>query len=79
MVYGSARIWRLINIFTFHKYGLGGLAKRDIIALAGAGVSLVLWYITKEPATALFIIIFIDGIGGVLTMLKSYDIQKPRH
>lgn len=58
------------------KYGLGGLAKRDIIALLGAGVSLILWYLTKEPATALFIIIFIDGIGGVLTMLKSYEHPK---
>lgn len=55
------------------KYGMGGLMKRDIWALIGAGVSLFLWYLTKEPAVALFIIIFIDLLGGMLTLIKSYE------
>jgi hypothetical protein len=55
------------------KYGLGGFLKRDIIALVGAGVSLFLWYITKEAAIALFIVIFIDAIGAILTVIKSYE------
>lgn len=55
------------------KYGLGGFLKRDIIALVGAGASLILWYITQEAAVALFIVIFIDAIGVVLTVLKSYE------
>lgn len=55
------------------KYGLGGLLKRDIVALVGAIVGLSLWYITKEAATALFIVIFIDAMGAVLTVIKSYE------
>ena len=54
------------------KYGVGGLSKRDIRALLAAGVGLILWYFTNEAAYALIIVIFIDGIGSFLTMIKSY-------
>ncbi|MFA4998580.1 MAG: hypothetical protein WC514_00965 [Candidatus Paceibacterota bacterium] len=55
------------------KYGIGGFMKRDIVALIGAGIGLFLWYITKEAAIALFIVIFIDAIGVILTVIKSYE------
>jgi hypothetical protein len=55
------------------KYGFGGFLKRDKIALAGAGASLILWYITREAAVALFIVIFIDAIGVFLTAIKAYE------
>lgn len=55
------------------KYGYGGLVKRDIKALIAAGVGLVLWYLTKEPLTALLITILVDAIGTYLTMIKSYE------
>ena len=55
------------------KFGLGGLMKRDVAALVGAGIALGLWYVTSEAAIALFIVIFIDGIGATLTALKSYE------
>ncbi len=63
-----------LTIFLFAiKYGIGGLLKRDILALCGAGLSLILWYLTSEPAIALIIVIFIDALGGVLTIIKSYE------
>ncbi len=55
------------------KYGLGGLQKRDIAGLVGASIGLVLWGFTGEAAVALFIVIFIDAIGAVLTVLKTYE------
>ena len=55
------------------KYGMGGMQKRDLWALAIAGVSLILWYATREPAVALFLAILIDASGAVLTVLKSYE------
>lgn len=55
------------------KYGFGGFLKRDVYALIGAGVGLFLWYMTKEAAVALFMVIFIDAIGVVLTVIKSYE------
>jgi hypothetical protein len=54
------------------KFGYGGLRKLDIFSLIGAGFGLILWYLTNEPATALFIVIAIDAIGGFLTAIKSY-------
>ena len=44
-----------------------------MIALIGAGIGLFLWYITEEAAVALFIIMFIDATGAILTVLKSYE------
>ncbi len=55
------------------KYGVGGLIKRDIIALFAAGLGLVLWYLTSEAAVALFIAIAIDATGLFLTVVKSYE------
>jgi hypothetical protein len=55
------------------KFGMGGFMKRDIIALVGAAVGLFLWYLTKEPAVALFIAILIDAMGTTLTVIKSYE------
>ena len=54
------------------RYGMGGFARRDIFALCAAAVGLVLWYFTQEAAVALFIVIFIDAIGSLLTAIKSY-------
>jgi hypothetical protein len=62
-------------LFTFIlsiKYGVEGFRKIDIISLAGAGLSLLLWYFTKEPAVALFLIILIDIIGLNLTIQKAW-------
>lgn len=56
------------------KYGIGGMQRRDIVALVAVTISLVLWYHTKEPAVALMLAIAIDGIGGILTIIKSYKL-----
>ena len=55
------------------KYGVGGLTKRDIIALIGVVLCLILWYFTGEAALALVLVIIIDLIGAILTIIKSYE------
>lgn len=55
------------------KYGVGGLKRRDIIALIVAGIGLVLWYITRHAAIALYITILIDVAGASLTVIKAYE------
>lgn len=55
------------------KFGTGGFAKRDKIALLCAALGLVLWYITSEAAIALFIVIAVDAAASVLTIIKSYE------
>ena len=54
------------------RFGTGGLRKWDILALIAAALSLMLWYVTHEPAAALFLIIVIDAIGASLTVAKAY-------
>ena len=54
------------------KNGIGGATKLDKLALVGASIGLILWYLTNEPLYALVITIFIDFIAGMLTILKAY-------
>lgn len=68
--------WRYLgyidSIFFSIKFGVGGFRKIDILSLGGAGFSLVLWYLTNEPAVALFFIILTDLIGVNLTITKTW-------
>jgi hypothetical protein len=57
------------------RYGAGGFNKKDVGALALASLGLIVWYFTRQPLTALLIIIAIDVIGVILTLQKSY--QEP--
>jgi len=55
------------------RYGVGGLVKRDIIALSIAFLGLILWFFTKEAAIALILVIIVDTSGSILTIIKSYE------
>lgn len=54
------------------KYGEGGWTRFDRNCLLGTGLSLVLWLIFKSPLVALLINIFIDFMGALPTIRKSY-------
>ena len=69
---GLETLGQLVVLVLAFKFGVGGLQKKDIIALSIAGLGLILWYFTKEAAVALYIIIAIDFIGSFLTIQKSY-------
>jgi hypothetical protein len=69
----------LITFILSIKFGTGGFRKIDIISLCGALVSLILWYFTKEPAVALFLIILIDLIGANLTIIKTWKNPETEH
>lgn len=58
------------------KYGVGGVHKKDFITLLFAALGLLLWYVTKEAAFALYIVIFIDALGSFLTIQKAYEDPK---
>ncbi len=62
----------LINFILSIKFGVGGFRKIDIISLAGAICSLILWYITEEPLISLLLIIITDFIGANLTIQKAW-------
>lgn len=70
---GGQTLAVLMIVLLSIKYGVGGFTKRDIRALIAAGIGLILWYITKEAAWALLIVIAIDSVGTLLTAIKSYE------
>jgi len=55
------------------RYGEGGLARLDVLCLAGAGLGLILWLLTSEPLFALYLTIGIDAIGALPTIKKTYE------
>lgn len=72
---GFETIGVTIVFFLSLQYGIGGMTKRDMFILIAAAIGIILWYFTKEPAIALYIIIFVDGTGTIPTIIKSY--QEP--
>lgn len=69
---GIQTIGVTIIFFITLKYGVGGLSKKDAIALIIAFSGLYIWYLTQEATWALIIVILVDAIGSLLTILKTY-------
>lgn len=64
----------MISVFLFSlKYGQGGVDKFDIFCLTGAGISLLIWYISNNPLYALLLGIMTDFIGALPTIKKSNE------
>lgn len=69
-------ICQLIVLLLSLKYGVGGFTKLDIICLASAALGICLWILTKQPTTALYISIFVEILGFIPTIKKSYLYPK---
>jgi len=54
------------------RYGQGGHTIFDVACLIGAGIGLIAWWLTNEPAAALVISTFVDMIGSLPTIRKGY-------
>jgi hypothetical protein len=54
------------------KNGEGGWNNFDITCMLGAGISIVFWWWTKDPLSAISINIAIDSLGALPTIKKSY-------
>lgn len=54
------------------KYGVGGYTRLDIFCLLGAAAGLVLWWLTSDPVTAVYMNIAVDALGFLPTIKKAY-------
>lgn len=52
--------------------GVRNIVRLDWIALAGAAVALLVWYLTRGPLLSVILITVIDNLGFVPTLRKSY-------
>ena len=62
----------LITALVSLKYGEGGWTQFDRACLGVAGLSAVLWWLCHSPLVALLINLFIDFVGLLPTMRKSF-------
>lgn len=53
-------------------YGVGGREKTDLISLAGAGLSLFLWWLLDSPLAALITNLAVDVFAAIPTIIKTY-------
>jgi hypothetical protein len=53
--------------------GENNITRSDWAALAGAFATLPLWYVTRDPLLAVFLIVIIDGLGFWPTFRKSWN------
>lgn len=70
---GLDSIGAFIIVILAIKFGLGGIRKRDTLALIAAGIGLIIWYFTHNAIYALLITIAIDAIGTGLTVWKTFE------
>lgn len=54
------------------KYGVGGLNKFDVLCIALAIISILLWVTTANPLTALYLGILVKIFGLLPTLVKAY-------
>lgn len=54
------------------KRGVGGYTFLDIVCLIGAAIGLLLWWITDNPATAVYLNVLVDAVGFIPTLRKAY-------
>ncbi|MBI2610414.1 hypothetical protein HYW60_00545 [Candidatus Kaiserbacteria bacterium] len=54
------------------KWGEGGWTRFDQACLAGACVSVAMWYITGSPIVGLLFILATDGFGALATIRHAY-------
>ncbi len=64
----------IIFILSF-IYGERKFSLIDWLSLAGSGVALILWWLTKDPLSAVILVSIIDVIGMIPTLIKGY--KKP--
>ena len=62
----------LITALVSLKYGEGGWTHFDRACLGVAGLSAMLWWLCHSPLVALLINLFIDFVGLLPTMRKSF-------
>lgn len=53
--------------------GQRNIVRADWIALVGAAVALLIWFVTRGPLLSVILITMIDNIGFIPTLRKSYD------
>lgn len=55
---------------------MGGFGKLDIVCLSLAAIAAALWAVTKQPQVALYLSIFLEFLGFVTVIKKSYLFPK---
>lgn len=72
-VSGFTAVIGLVIFFFALKVGKRNIARSDWLMLAGAGLALLMWFITKTPLLSVILITIVDFFGFLPTIRKSYD------
>lgn len=76
---GICAFQSLIMLLMSIKYGMGGWAKEDIIALLIALIGIVTWRVTDNPALGLYAAIVADFAGMVPALIKTYKLPQTEY
>lgn len=71
LIVGQSIVAGIIAILSL-RFGYGKLEKHDVVSLAIAAVGVGLWVYTKNPLTALVILVAVDALGSALTAAKAW-------
>lgn len=54
------------------RYGVGGIDKRKGLLIVCVCIAMALWYFTKDPSIATYILLLVEVTGVILTAIKVY-------
>ena len=76
---GICAVQSLVMLFMSLKWGMGGWAKEDILALIIALIGIVFWKITNNPALGLYAAVTADLAGMIPALIKTYKFPQTEH
>lgn len=62
----------LVTAFVSLRYGEAAFSRFDLLCIAAAAASVVLWILSGNPVVALILNVVIDGLGALPTVRKSW-------
>jgi hypothetical protein len=66
----------ILALFYGYRDGFKHVTKKDIIYLSIALLSLIPWYLTKDPTISVIIVVFIDLVAFIPTIRKTFDFPE---
>lgn len=76
---GICSVQSLIMLIMSFKYGMGGWAKEDLLALVIAIVGIVTWQVTDNPVLGLYAAVTADLAGMIPALIKTYRLPDSEY
>ncbi|MFH1909807.1 MAG: hypothetical protein ABIJ72_01255 [bacterium] len=76
---GICAVQSFVMLIMSIKWGMGGWAKNDLLALAIAIIGIVTWQVTDNPVLGLYAAVTADLAGMIPALVKTYHLPNTEY